>query len=71
MRSIKWARQMIDGREVCLGDECVDSGYLHCTDAQLQVLLTLGVSYTLMGILYPLRYEQILRKDVLTVPNES
>ena len=34
-------------------------------------LLTLGVSYTLMGILYPLRYEQILRKDVLTVPNES
>ena len=39
MRLIKWARQMIDGREVCLGGECVDSGYLHCTDAQLQVSL--------------------------------
>ena len=38
---------------------------------QVQVLLALGVSYTLMGILYPLRYEQILRKNILIVPNGS
>ena len=38
---------------------------------QVQVLLALGVSYTLMGILYPLRYEQILRKNILIMPNGS